>query len=289
MTDLLALLQSPVQAPAWVGTWGRVWIRPDVFSAQEFIVGAVALDQEVVHDFRVLSGAERFACVYGEDTKSLFEDTLAELRSALTQARVKRLDTNGLGLPQRFRIEIIGSLRTQLPGEGLERMLRDGTIPMEPEEPIGKKPRFATRPAVEVVQEVLERVKHRGGLAASRYVREEHYGDQAHHVDVNLVTGQSAGIVASGWFASPERVQLEFLRAGSKVDAYVAATRKENAALFFRRPTEADGLTKANWREIEDNLRELEWRLKQKGVRVVTHSDADTLAEEVVAWANGTT
>ncbi len=73
------------------------------------------------------------------------------------------------------------------------------------------------------------------------------------------------------------------------MDAYVAVTGKANAALFFRRPTEADGLTKANWREIEDNLGELEWRLEKKGAVVVTHSDADILASEVVAWADGTT
>ena len=287
MTDLLALLQSPVQAPAWVGTWGRVWIRPDVFSAQEFIVGAVALDHEVLHDFRVLSGADRFACVYGEDAKALFDEALAELRTALSQARASRSETISLNLPLRFRVEHVGSLRTQLPGEGLERMLRDGTIPMEPEEPGGKKPRFVNRPAAEIIQEVLERVKVRGGIAAGEYLREDQYGDQAHHVDVNLVTSRSAGIVASGWFASPERVQLEFLRAGSKVDAYVAATGKENAALFFRRPTPSDGLSKASWQEIVEKLGELEWRLERKGARVVTHHDADALAAEVVDWAKG--
>lgn len=73
------------------------------------------------------------------------------------------------------------------------------------------------------------------------------------------------------------------------MDAYVAATGKKNAALFFRRPTEEDGLTEANWREIEDNLSELEWRLEKKGALVVTHSNADTLAGEVVAWADRTT
>ena len=216
MTDLLELLQSPVQAPAWVGSWGRVWIRPDVFSAQEFIVGAVALDQEVVHDFRVLSGAERLACVYGEDTKSLFEETLAELRFALTRARVQRLAVLGLSLPQRFRIEIIGSLRTQLPGEGLERMLRDGTIPMEPKEPIGKKPRFAARSAAEVVQEVLERVKHRGGLEADRYVREDHYGDQAHHVEVNLIGPSRQGLLQADGSHPPSASSLSFFAQAPK-------------------------------------------------------------------------
>ena len=61
MTDINALLQRPVQELAWKGQWARVWLRPDVFSAQEYIVGAVAIDAIGVHEFRVLTGPERWS------------------------------------------------------------------------------------------------------------------------------------------------------------------------------------------------------------------------------------
>ena len=285
MTNIYELLKTPVQLASWQGAWTRVWSRPDVFSAQEYIVGAIALDGDVVHDFRVLSGADRLACIYGDETKPMFEQTLAELREALADARAAKRRSAELTLPHCFRLEHAGSLRTQKPGESLDRMLRDGTIPLEPEEPVGQRPRFTHRRSVDVVQEVLDRVKVRAGLPANRFLREEHFADQAHQVGVNLVTDHAAGIVASGWYADPDRIQLEFLLAASKVEAYVAATQKETAALFFRRPTIADGLSPANWREVEDKLGELEWRLEKKGARVVTTADADAMASEVVAWA----
>jgi hypothetical protein len=285
MTNIYELLKAPAQLATWQGTWSRVWTRPDVFSAQEYIVGAISLAGGVVHDFRVLSGVDRLACIYGDDTRPMFEHILAELRAALAEARATKQNAVDLILPPSFRLEHAGGLRTQMPGESLERMLRDGTIPLEPEEPAGKRPRFIIRPSFQVVKEVLERVKLKAGFPANQFLREDHFADQAHQVDVNLVTNRAAGIVASGWYAGPERIQLEFLLAASKVEAYTAATHKEGAALFFRRPTIEDGLSPANWREVEDKLGELEWRLEQKGARVVTHDDADVLALEVVAWA----
>lgn len=285
MTDIHALLKAPTQTPAWQGTWTRIWLRPDVFSAQEYIVAAIALDAGAVHDFRVLSGADRLACIYGDSTKSMFDQLLAELRAALSRARASHSQSAQLYLPDMFRIEQVGSLRTQLAGESLDRMLRDGTIPLEPDEPLGKKPRFLGRPASEVVQEVLDKVKFRAGFGATHFLCEDYFADQAHQVGVNLVTPNAAGIVASGWYAGAERIQLEFLLAAAKVESYAAATHKNDVALFFMRPTLFDGLSQTVWTEVEDRLGVLKWQFEKKGVRVVTHDSVDALAVEVIQWA----
>ena len=286
MTDIHALLKTPTHVPAWQGTWTRVWLRPDVFSAQEYIVAAIAFDGGAVHDFRVLSGADRLACIYGDSAKTVFDQLLAELRAALSRARASHDKCAQLHLPGVFRIEPVGSLRTQMAGENLDRMLRDGTIPLEPDEPLGKKPRFLGRPSSEVVQEVLDKVKFRAGFAATQFLREDYFADQAHQVGVNLVTPRAAGIVASGWYAGAERIQLEFLLAAAKVESYAAATHKDDSALFFRRPTLSDGLSQVAWTEVEERLGVLEWQFEKKGVRVVTHDSADDLAVEVAQWAS---
>lgn len=285
MTDISALLQAPVQAPAWRGSWSRLWVRPDVFSAQEYVVGAIAVEQGRVYDFRVLSGSERFGCIYGDDARPFFDQLIGDVRDVLAHARAAKLNLDALGLSPSFRIETVGALRGQLPGESLDRMLRDGTIPLEPEEPAGKRARFASRPAADVVQEVIQEVKAAAGFDAHKFLREDHFGDQAHQVGVNLVTPKAAGIVASGWYARPDKVQLEFLLAASKVDAYAAAKHRTHSAVFFCRPTVADGLTQDNWQEIESKLNELEWRMGQRHTRVVTHDKPAFLAKEIVGWA----
>lgn len=285
MTDINALLQRPVQELAWKGQWARVWLRPDVFSAQEYIVGAVAIDAIGVHEFRVLTGPERFGCIYGDSAKPMFERLLADLRAVLAVARASRVPLKELPLPDMFRVEMAGGLRTKLPGENLDRMLRDGTVPLEPDEPLGRKLRFSTRSSSEIVEEVLNMVRLRAGFSANEFIREDYFGDQSHQVGVNLVTRRAAGIVASGWYAGVDRIQLEFLLAATRVDAYAAAKKKEAAALFFMRPSVSDGLTQAVWNEVQERLGDLEWQLERKGARVVTHDNADQLAREVVEWA----
>lgn len=280
------LLRKPSALISWQGTWARLWLRPDAFSAQEFLVGAVALDGRGLTDFRVITGLQKFECVYGVGTKSMFERMLADLRRILVELRSSRQPLTSASLPDVFRLEPVGTLREQLPSEALERMLVDGTIPMQEDDPKGKKPRFASRQADEVVKDVLDRVRHRVGFNANSYICEDFYSDQRHQVGVNLVTPEAAGVVASGWYASAERIQLEFLLGANTLDTYVAATGKSKAksAFFFVRPTEEDGLTHAVASEVEARIEDLEWRLSQQKVRVVTLSDPIVMASEVADW-----
>lgn len=282
-----ALLREPVVTPVWRGHWIRLWLRPDTFSAQEFLVGCVAVDDRGVSDFRVITGAQKFECVYGTGTREMFDRMLGELRQVLAQLRETRMPLVAESLPYPFRMEQAGRLREQLPSEALERMLSDGTVPMAEDAPKGKRSRFASRPAQEVVADVLNRVRERAGLRANSFINEDYYGDQQHQVGVNLVTSKGAGVVASGWFASADRIQLEFLLGVNKLDTYVSATRRDRAksAFFFMRPTYEDGLVRAVAQDVEARLDDLEWRLKQMQVRVVVLSNSAAIAEQVCEWA----
>ena len=282
------LLKKPAVMPSWQGTWARLWLRPDVFSAQEYLVGAAALDDRGLSDFRVITSVQKLECIYGPGTKVMFDRMLAELRRCLAEVRAAREPLTSDRLPELFRIDPAGSLRVPLPSEALERMLSDGTIPLQEEPSKGKRPRFASRQASDVVREVLDQVRTKLGYEANSVICEDYYGDQKHQVGVNLVVPHAAGVVASGWYSSPARIQLEFLLGANTLDTYVAATNRERAksALFFMRPTIDDGLTRAIASEVEARLDDLEWRLTQQRIRVVTHSQPDVLAAEVADWVH---
>lgn len=280
------LLKRSAVVPSWQGTWARLWLRPDVFSAQEYLVGVAALDERGLADFRVITSVQKLECVYGTGSRAMFDRMLAELRGSLAAVRAAREPLTHDRLPAAFRLDLAGTLRESLPSEALERMLQDGTIPFEEASPKGKRQRFASRHANEVVREVLDRVRSNLGFDANAVICEDYYGDQKHQVGVNLVAPSAAGVVASGWYSSPERIQLEFLMGANTLDTYVSATKRvrSKSALFFMRPTAEDGLVRAIASEVEARLDDLEWRLTQQGIRVVTHSQADVLAGEVVDW-----
>lgn len=283
------LLKRPAASPSWQGSWARLWLRPDVFSEQEYLVGAAALDERGLADFRVITGGQKFECIYGPGSKAMFDRMLAELRRCLAKLRAAHEPLTSDRLPDLFRVDPAGSLRESLPSEALERMLADGTIPLEELAPKGKRKRFASRHASDVVNEVLDQVKGKLGIDANSVICEDYYGDQTHQVGVNLVAPGAAGVVASGWYSSAERIQLEFLMGANTLDTYVAATKRDRAksALFFMRPTSDDGLTRAIASEVEARLNDLEWRLTQQSIRVVTHSQPQAMAEEVADWIHG--
>lgn len=281
-------LRKPATSPNWQGIWARLWLRPDVFSAQEFLIGAVALDERGVIDFRVISGAEKFECIYGKGTRAMYERLLSEARKILAKQRADKQPLNDSIFPDIFRVEVVGGLRSQLPSQALERMLEDGTIPMEEDAVKGKRTRFASRQADEVVQEVLDKVREKAGFFAESFICDDYYGDQRHQVGVNLVTQKATGVITSGWYASAERIQLEFLLASTKLDTYVAAKNRDRSksALFFVRPTVEDGLSRVVATEVEARIEDLEWQLSQQKVRVVTLSNSSEMALEVIDWIN---
>jgi hypothetical protein len=133
---------------------------------------------------------------------------------------------------------------------------------------------------------VIDAIRAKLGIKAENILREDSFGDLSHLASVNLALPNKAGVISSGWYAGAERVQLELLKAVTTVDSYMAHTKKTGSAgVFFLRPTTQSGLKKEQSEAIENALDQVEWQLKQKGLRVVMHEYEDQLADDIADWA----
>lgn len=292
--NLLDLHQQPTarrEKHAWVGTWARIWMQPSVFSAQKFVVGIVMLDKKGLCDFQFITGTEKFECLYGPPGRTVAESLLAAGRAQLAQARETHAPIGAHTMPPGLFLEPVGYAADKSAAHALENALCEAEIPMEPFPEAARAPRFKSRTGEEVVADVINAIKLKMKFKASDVLRTDHFGDEKHTGMVNLVLPNSAGIVASGWYASSERVQLELLKAANMVESYMALHQKAGkAGVFFLRPTTASGLNRSQSLEIETALDQLDYHLEQKGLRVATRDLEGELAEDVAEWvsASGT-
>ena len=287
--NLLELLKhdNPAnRAPAWRGTWARLWIKPNIFSAQTFIVGIAVYDDKGLCDFRFISETDTFECVYGESGREQVNQLLAQARQHLGSARENHTPATAQIMPPGFQIDPVGYAAGASATDAMESALSEAEIPMEPKPDVSKIQRFRSRLADEVISSVMDDVRTKMGLKAENILREDHFGNQSHHARVNIALPNSAGIISSGWYAGADRVQLELLRAVTIVDSYMAHSKKTGQpGVFFLRPTTESGLKKDQSMAIENAIDDVDWQLKQKGLRVVVREFESDLAGDIVEWS----
>lgn len=284
--NLLDILNNPTaQAPAWRGQWARIWLQPSVFSAQRYLVGMAMLDADGLRDFRLITGTEKFACLYGEDGRAVVDQIITQARQTLATARDRHTPPDAVGLPPGVTLEPVGMAADRTPEHALEAAMVEAEIPMEPRPEQMRAPRFKSRKAEDVVADVLNAVKHRMGYEADRIIRADHFGEEA-NVEVNLVQPNAAGVVVSGWYATSQRVQLELLRAVNVVEGYMATHHKTGqAAVFLLAPTAEDGLPAKVSQEIDTALHDIDRHLRSRHLRSAVRNRADELATDVAEWA----
>lgn len=290
--NLLDVLKSPSptgSAPTWRGTWARLWLQPSVFSAQKFVVGLAVLDERGLCDFCFITGTDKFECVYVDPAvREMVDAILAEGRQRLGAARHDRTPITTEALPPGLELEPVGYVADTSARAAMETALNEAEIPMEPRPDLARSPRFKSRSAADVVEDVLNAVKQKMGLPANELIRTDRFGDDRHIGAVNLMRHNAAGIVASGWYASSERVQLELLKAANMVETYMSVTQKTGrAGLFLLRPTTESGLSAKQSQDIENGLDQLDWRLSKLGLQVGIQDRESALAEDVAEWAAG--
>lgn len=285
LLDLHKTSTTQKTRPAWIGTWARVWMQPSIFSAQKFIVGIVMLDKKGVCDFRFISGTDKFECVYGVTGRTMAEQLLAAGRTYLAAAREKHAPLTAAGLPPGLEIEPVGYAADKSATHALEVALCDAEIPMEPFGEVAKAARFRSRPSEDVVSDVINAIKLKMHSGADKVLRTDHFGDEKHAGMVNLVLPSAAGIVASGWYASPERVQLELLKAANMVESYMKLHKKPGQpGVFLLRPTSKTGLSRTQGQEMEKALDDVDYFLNRKGLRVAVRDVESELADDVSEW-----
>jgi len=285
--NLLETLRSPsVQTPNWRGQWARIWLQPSVFSAQRFLIGLAMMDSTGLCDFRLITGTEKFGCIYGDAGRDLVDQIITQARQALATAREHHTPVDARTLPPGVTIDPVGMVADRSPTQALETALVEAEIPMEPRPELVKAPRFKSRPADEVVAEVLDSIRLRMKLDANTLIRQDHFGDEKHTGMVNLVRPHAAGMVVSGWYANSQRVQLEFLLAANMVESYMAHHKKTGeAAVFLLAPTVEDGLSAKQSQEIDDALDQIDYHLRSRNLRSAVRNRVDDLAGDVAEWA----
>jgi hypothetical protein len=260
-------------------------MQPSIFSAQKFVVGIAMLDENGLCDFRLITGTEKFECLYGTHGRTMAESLLAAGRAHLAEAREKHLPLSATALPHGLSLEPVGYAADKSALHAIENALCEAEIPMEPFPEAARAPRFQSRDGEDVVAGIFKAIKLKMKLAANEVLRTDHFGDEKHTGMVNLVLPQAAGIVASGWYASSERVQLKLLKAANMVESYMAINRKQGQpGVFLLRPTAATGLSVKQSQEMEAALDEVDYFLVGKGLRVAVRDVESQLAEDVAEW-----
>ncbi|MES3022917.1 MAG: hypothetical protein V4857_15200 [Pseudomonadota bacterium] len=287
--SLLELLKKQNSSPStlWRGSWARIWLKPSIFSGQRFIVGLAMIDENGLCDFRFISDTAKFECVYDDSVRVLVDEMLTLARTKLGEARHMQQVITTEMLPPGIHLEHVGFASGVTSLEALEIALSNAEIPMEIGAELSKARRFKSRSADEVTLAVINALKNKMGLNAEMILREDFFGTEAHSARVNLVLPSQAGIIASGWYASADRVVLELLRAVTTVEGYSASHNKSGiAGVFFLRPTIESGLRIDQGGLIENALDQVEWQLAEKRrLRVVIHESEHELAESIAEWA----
>ena len=285
--NLLEILRSPSQTPtpSWRGTWARIWLQPSIFSAQKYLVGAAAMDSQGLCDFRLISGTAKFECIYGDQGALLVDQLLTDARAALGLARQTHAPVGTGMLPPGIELEPVGYAADLTAEMAVENMLDEAEIPMEPMPEQSKAARFKSRAADDVMRDLFNAIRQKMGTGAEQVLRVDHFGDEKHTGTVNLVLPKAAGILANGWFASSERVQLELLKSANMVESYMKLHGKHGQpGVFLLRPTVADGLNPKQSEAIEQALDQLDWHLEKKGMRVTTRNSEAEIAADVAEW-----
>ncbi len=286
LLELLNKNNTTNRAPAWRGTWARLWVKPSIFSAQSYIVGLAVFDSKGLCDFRFISDTDKFECIYDESGRYHIDQLIAQARQRLGFARENHTPVTTETMPPGLVIDPVGYVSGATAADAMESAVSEAEIPMEPKPDVSKAPRFKSRTAEEVIASVMDSVRVKIGLKAETFLREDHFGDQKHHASVNVALPNSAGIISSGWYAGADRVQLELLRAVTTVDSYMIHSKKTGTpGVFFLRPTTESGLKKDQSAAIENALDQLDWQLKQKGLRVLVREFESDLANDVAEWA----
>lgn len=275
------------RAPSWKGTWARIWVKPSIFSAQTFIIGLAVFDETGLSDYKLISDTIKFNYIYDESGQAVVNQLLAEARLCLGSARENRRPLTTMMLPPGLQIDPVGYISGQSNFHAMEEALNEAEIPMEPKPEEFKLARFKSRKPDEVTKSIIDEIKKKIGFQADQFIRETHFSNSANTAGANLILPHSVGMIASGWYSEPHRVQLELFKAANTVELYSAQSEKNGKpGLFFLRPTEKSGLRLEQSKQIENSIDEIDWRLGRKGFKLAIREFENDLAEDVANWIN---
>lgn len=274
----------------FTGTWATVEIQPDPFARQRFTVGVAVADLEGRFSFRLLEDLGKFECLYDRDDVSTFRTLIDSAEQCLARARRDKVPLSDI----HFDVDAL-SLSELWPTSGdsadavLSRLFAD-VVPFLPRGE--RKARdFVTLDNTAVRRLVDDALKKIAGVEferissdSQRAVTDRATGE-VHWLDFNLESDGGAGSVISAVYKTPERIELNFLRASRDLSTYARIKNlRRRLGLFVMAPSR-DSIPQADYERIENIIGEQSWRLEQQGYLVSTHDAAAPLAKDVWEWA----
>lgn len=281
---------TAVSAAAFEGMWATIELQPDPFARQRYTVGVAVADLEGPFSFRLLDDLSKFECLYGRDNVAALRSLMESAEHGLLRARKMKLslkdvqfDTNAV---------VLGDL---WPTSGasidalLSRLYAD-VVPFLPKDE--RKARdFVTLDNAAVRRLVDDELKRIAGLDFERISAEpqramlDRVTGESHWLEFNLEPPGKAGNVISAVYKTPDRIELNFLRASRDLATYARLKKlNEQLAVFVMTPTK-DSMPAADMERVENVLGEQSWNLEQQGFVVSAHDSAPPLARNVWEWA----
>lgn len=281
---------ATVPEAAFQGVWATIELQPDSFARQRFTVGVAVADLEGRFVFRLLDDLVKFECLFGRDDVAALRSMVEVAEQGLQRAQRDRLPLAEV----QFDVDAV-SLGELWPTSGqsvdnvLSRLYSD-VVPFLPREERRARD-FVTLDNAAVRRFVDEELKRIAGLAFERISVEPQRAmldvatGEAHWLEFNLEPAGKAGSVISAIYKTPDRIELNFLRASRDLATYARLRKlKDRLAVFVMAP-KRDSMPPADLDRIENVIGEQSWNLEHQGFAVATHDEALPIARDVWEWA----
>jgi hypothetical protein len=281
---------ADVPAAPFDGAWTTIELQPDSFSRQRYTVGVAVADLQGGFTFRLLDDLSKFECLYGRDDVAVLRSLMEAAEHGLLRAKKERVRLQDVT----FEVDSvsIGELwpTAGTSADAIASRLYLDVVPFVPKDE--RKVRdFVTLDNAAVRLRVDEELKRIAGLAFERITTEpqrammDRVTGEAHRLEFNLEPPGRAGSVISAVYKTPDRIELNFLRASRDLATYSRLKGlREQLGLFVMAPTE-DSMPRSDFDRIENILGEQSWSLEQQGFVVSMHDAAQPLARDVWEWA----
>lgn len=274
---------------AFEGYWATIELQPDVFARQRYTIGIVVASPQGDLGYQLLDDLVKFDCLFGKDyvagLKTLIESaeqSLLRAKSESTPLKDVQFDSESICLGELWPTS--GASMAHV----VNRLYFD-VVPFVPTEE--KKSRdFIPMDNSTVRQLVDIELKRIAGITferittvSERHIIDKHSGE-AHKLEFNLETDRKVGNVISAVYKTPDRVELNFLRASRDLATYARLRQREGLGIFVMTPAEGS-MPRDDRIRIENVLDEQSWNLEKQGFQVSAYDDAPSLARDIFEWA----
>lgn len=281
---------NAVVAPAFEGVWATVELQPDVFSRQRYCVGVAVSGHDGTIAFHLLEDLSKFDCLFGRDYVSQLRDLLESAEQTMLRAQRAKRGLQGLHFDSDS--VCLGDLwpTAGVSASAIAQRLFHEAVPFIPshEKKVREFVPFDNAAVRQLVDEELRRIAglsfERISCPPLRSVTDPVSGG-SHQLEFNLETDAKVGNVISAVYKTPDRVELNFLRASRDLATYSQLKQKNELAVFVMVPR-SGAMPAADRLRIENVLDEQSWNLEKQGFVVSAHEGAAEIAADILEWAD---